>query len=184
MKLIALKTGDFSLHPAWGPVVSLVKDAEIDADIDEVSAKRLIKKGLARVAISDDFEDIESGETGDGENGEEGETGENPKEGENSGEGEGDEGSGEGSQPTPEGGEENADSVGEGETVPEESEVVLTTEEKILDMIKDVEDLAEKRSLIQEWGVVNAGLKVSKSKSVDNMIIDIIAAVDAKEETE
>lgn len=44
---------------------------------------------------------------------------------------------------------------------------------EFLNILKDVKGEKERKAKIQDWGVVNCGIKPSKSKSVENMIKEL-----------
>lgn len=156
MNVKFLKTGRYSIHPVWGPIVECI-EGEVDS-IDDSVGKSLVDAGYAI--------EIE------------------PVTGEDSGFDEdvlglGQEGSLEGSK---EGDQEQVERSGEEVTkntleVDSDEEPIAwtraTAREELDTLISFETDDSEVKQKIQDWGIANAGIKVGKNKGVETMISEI-----------
>lgn len=113
-KVLIIKSGKFSLHPALGPVAILVEG--VIEQFDKDTCQRLIDAQWAQWAKVDTEEDVDMDEDPD----------------------------------------EDPD-----------------YKELLYKMIEEKEE-PEAKTILQDWGMVKSDKKVSKAKSVENMIFEII----------
>jgi len=139
MKVEIIKSGHYALHPALGPIVSLVEGQELSSGskVFDTSGKKIVitQKNLYSL-VDDEWADILEGS-------------EEPEE--------------ESFEPVKVVSEE-----GEDEDVEDRPDI-----SDLIKLIDDVEDVDKKKAMIQDWGTLNTGQKVSKAKTPENMIKEI-----------
>ncbi len=132
MKIKSLKTGKYSLHPAWGPIIDVIKGEDINFDLDKDQIDILISYGV----IDNKEQETKQESKQDFDN-------------------------------------RQRIQYKRTEKEPKQEQVMT----KLFNLIENIDDESEKKSIIQDWGIVNAGKKISKSRSVDDMIIKIVEII-------
>jgi len=143
MILKILKSGKFALHPAQGPIVDLIADENADND---------------EPAVTPYVANVSHGENLIKEGWAEEEIHEDEQIDE------------------PEDEDEDLDDLDNDDENEDDDPPKFTIEEAnaaLKALIEDIEDEDEQKNLIKDWGDVNAGVKPSRAKTVENMIAEI-----------